>query len=182
MIGDEDIKKYQKISLRFFITSGLLLMFTGLLSAGDFYIQLGIKNKLLSYFEINILLVCILVITGIVSLGIVIKEKPIKVVLNILIVIGLVLYLLYSFIVRVDTDYTEFYSESGEERFLAIESHSGSELYQVRGGIFIHRIGELKVGDHWFPIKKGTFPVHWDEPNKIVIVEHGGNRVELYYK
>src|SRR5699024_10676467 len=129
----EDIRKYQRISLRIFMISGLFLLFTMILSAGNYYIQLGIKPKILAYFEINILLVCIFLITGIICLGIVIKLKPVRVMLNILILIGLVLFLLYSLIKRIDTQYTAFYSESGKEKFLVIESTS-SEIHQIRGG------------------------------------------------
>ncbi len=181
-MGGIDIRKYQQVSLKIFITSGLLLLFAGVLSAGNFYVQLGIERKFLSYFEINILLVCLLVITGIICLGLVIKEKLIRVVLNVLIIIGLILYLLYSLIVWVDTDYTEFYSKSGEERFLAIERHRGSDIYQVRGGIFIQRIGEINVGDNWKPIKRNVDSISWYEPNKMVIIDFYGDRVEMDYK
>lgn len=180
--GGEDITKYQKVSLSVFTISGLALIFTWMLSAGGVYIQFGIKNNLLSYYEINIILVSLLVITGMSCLGIVMKVKPIRVVLNVLIVIGLILYFLYSFIVWVDTDYTEFYSESGEERFLAIERDRGSDIYQVRGSVFIHRIGEIEVGDEVKPVKRNIDSIIWYEPNKMVMIDFYGNSVEMYYK
>lgn len=157
-------------------------MVVGILSVGNFYIQLGIKNKLLSYFEVNILLVCVLVVTGMICLGLVIKAKLIRVVLNVLIVIGLIIYILYSFLVWEDTDYTEFYSESGEERFLAIESHRGSDIYQVHGGTLLRQIGKIDVGDEWKPIKKNLNNINWEDPNKMVMIDFYGNRVEMDYK
>ncbi|WP_368652350.1 hypothetical protein AB4Y30_11365 [Ornithinibacillus sp. 4-3] len=145
------------------------------------YIQIGVKSKILSYFEINNLLVCILVITGIICLGIVIKSTPVKVVLNILIILGLILYLISSFFERADTTYTAFYSESGKERFLAMERHRGSEIYQVTGGIFLHYKGKLNVGDNWFPFKNGEYSIYWGESNKMIIFDSAGNKLEIYY-
>ncbi len=180
------MKNYQKVSLRVFISSAILLTFTSILGLGDFYVQIGIKRKILTYYEIDIILIIILVVTGIVCIGMTVEKKLYRVVINTFIVYALVLYVLHSFIVRIDTEYTEFYMENEGDRFFAIEGIS-SEIYRVRGGMFLQRIGDLKVEKRWQPISQGTYDVYWNEDNKMVIEYMSSgkgktSREELNYK
>lgn len=160
-------KKFRLMIMCFIFCISILLIIYSLSTKG-IYLQIGTPPGGIRSYQINCLLIVLLLISGVYLIHYTFYKLIITIISTIVSCFIFSALLIIYFLFLADVDYTTFSSPDNKEHFVVVERHYGDIFQLSDNRLFMTYLGTTESGGNK-PFLQGAYHLKWKSSDELIV-------------